>query len=101
MQYKNFYIPESAMVIVAHPDDPEFSCAGTMARWADAGTRICYVICTSGDVGIAEPGMTKKQAAKIREAEQREAANIDRKRSYRLFGFCKLVRQGKSYRCPG
>jgi LmbE family N-acetylglucosaminyl deacetylase len=70
------YIPESAMVIVAHPDDPEFSCGGTMARWARAGTRICYVICTSGDVGIAEKEMTREKAAKIREAEQLEAAQI-------------------------
>jgi LmbE family N-acetylglucosaminyl deacetylase len=70
------YIPESAMVIVAHPDDPEFSCGGTMARWAQAGTRICYVICTSGDVGIAESGMTRAKAAEIREAEQLEAAKI-------------------------
>jgi LmbE family N-acetylglucosaminyl deacetylase len=72
----SFYIPESAMVIVAHPDDPEFSCAGTMARWSKAGTRICYVLCTSGDVGIAEPGMTREKAAKIREKEQRDAARI-------------------------
>jgi len=74
-QNKN-YFPESAIVIVAHPDDPEFSCGGTMARWANAGTRICYVLCTSGDVGIAEPGMTRKKAAGIREEEQREAARI-------------------------
>jgi len=71
-----FYIPESAMVIMAHPDDIEFSCAGTMARWARAGTRISYVLCTSGEVGIADPGMTKARAAEIREAEQREAARI-------------------------
>jgi len=70
------YVPESAMVIVAHPDDPDFSCAGTMALWAKAGTRICYVLCTSGDVGIAEPNMTREKAAKIREEEQREAARI-------------------------
>lgn len=72
----SFYIPESAIVIVAHPDDPEFSCGGTMARWAKAGTRICYVLCTSGDVGIAEPGMTREKAAQIREKEQRQAAEI-------------------------
>jgi LmbE family N-acetylglucosaminyl deacetylase len=70
------YVPESAMVIVAHPDDPDFSCAGTMARWAKAGTRICYVLCTSGDVGIAEPNMTREKASQIREGEQREAARI-------------------------
>ena len=71
-----FYVPERVMVIVAHPDDPEFSCAGTIARWARAGAKICYVLCTSGDVGIAEPGITRDQAAQIREAEQREACRI-------------------------
>jgi LmbE family N-acetylglucosaminyl deacetylase len=67
----NFYAPESAMAIVAHPDDIEYSCAGTMIRWAKAGSRICYVLCTS-----SEKGMTKENAAKIREAEQLKAAEI-------------------------
>ncbi len=70
------YIPTSAMAIMAHPDDIEFSCAGTTARWAKAGARICYVLCTSGDVGLAEPGMTRERAAEIRESEAREAARI-------------------------
>ena len=71
-----FYIPESAMAIVAHPDDIEFSCTGTLARWANNGARISYVICTSGDVGFDEPNMTKEKAAQIREAEQLAAADI-------------------------
>ena len=66
----NIYIPESAMAIVAHPDDIEFACAATLARWAKAGTRISFVLCTSGDVGIDEPGMTREQATKIREADR-------------------------------
>lgn len=70
------YVPESAMAIVAHPDDIEFGFAGTLARWAKAGSRISYVLCTSGDVGIADPGMTREHAAEIREAEAREAARI-------------------------
>lgn len=72
----SIYIPESAMAIMAHPDDIEFSCAGTLARWARAGSRISYVLCTSGDVGIDEPGMTRGRATEIREAESREAAAI-------------------------
>ena len=64
------------MAIVAHPDDIEFSCAGTLARWAKAGSRIAYVLCTSGEVGIAEVGMSKSKAAEIRETEQRNAADI-------------------------
>jgi len=64
------------MAIVAHPDDIEFSCAGTTARWAKAGARIAYLLCTSGDVGIAEPSMTRARATEIREAESRAAAEI-------------------------
>jgi LmbE family N-acetylglucosaminyl deacetylase len=72
----HFYVPESAMAIVAHPDDIDFGCAGTLARWAKHGSRICYLLCTSGDVGIADHGMTKARAIEIREAEQRAAADI-------------------------
>ena len=72
----NFYIPESAMAISAHPDDNEFTCVGTLARWIMAGTRVIYVLCTSGDVGIDEPGMTREKATQIREAESLEAARI-------------------------
>ncbi|MBN1535259.1 MAG: PIG-L family deacetylase [Anaerolineales bacterium] len=72
----HMYIPESAMVIVAHPDDIEFSCAGTTALWSQMGSRIIYVLCTSGEVGIAEIGMTKEKAAEIREKEQLAAADI-------------------------
>ncbi len=70
------YRPNKALVIVAHPDDIEFSCAGTVARWVQEGAEVCYVLCTSGDVGIAKPGMTKIKAAQIREAEQRAAAEV-------------------------
>ncbi len=72
----NFYIPESAIVIVAHPDDIEFSCAGTIARWVQAGTRVAYVLCTSGEVGFSNSDLTKDEAAGIREAEQRQAAKV-------------------------
>lgn len=72
----NTYIPKSAMAITAHPDDIEFSCAGTLARWAKAGCRTSFVLCTSGDVGIAEENMTRARAAEIREAESQEAAKI-------------------------
>lgn len=70
------YVPASAMVIVAHPDDIEFSCAGTIARWVQSGCRAIYLLLTSGDVGIAQDGMTRAQAREIREAEQRAAAAI-------------------------
>ncbi len=71
-----YYIPKKVMVIVAHPDDIEFGCAGTVARWVQDGAEAVYVLCTSGDVGIAEAGMTREKAAEIREAEQIAAAEV-------------------------
>ena len=44
------------MVIAAHPDDPEFGCGGTIAKWAAAGKEIRYVLLTSGDKGSHDPG---------------------------------------------
>lgn len=70
------YVPARAMAIVAHPDDIEFGCAGTIARWTSQGCEVCYVLCTSGDVGIDEPDMTRARAAEIREAEQTAAAKV-------------------------
>ncbi|MGQ0604319.1 MAG: PIG-L deacetylase family protein [Anaerolineales bacterium] len=70
------YIPESVLAIVAHPDDIEFGCAGTIARWVKGGCRAAYLLLTSGDVGIAENGMTRERAMEIRETEQRAAAAV-------------------------
>ena len=72
----NVYTPESVLAVFAHPDDIEFSCAGTIARWVKEGARAAYVLITSGDVGIAKPGMTKAEAARIREAETLAAAKV-------------------------
>jgi LmbE family N-acetylglucosaminyl deacetylase len=66
-------VPESAMVIVAHPDDAEFTIAGTVAAWTKAGCRVTYVVCTDGNIGSHEPGMTIQKLAEVRRAEQRAA----------------------------
>jgi LmbE family N-acetylglucosaminyl deacetylase len=67
--------PRSAMVIVAHPDDAEFTMAGTIAGWAGAGCRVIYVLCTDGNAGSHEPGMTRERLAQIRREEQRAACD--------------------------
>jgi LmbE family N-acetylglucosaminyl deacetylase len=76
MDMTAFYVPESVVSIAAHPDDMEFSCVGTLARWAKLGCRVVYVLCTSGDAGIEVPGMTRARAAEIREAEALAAAKL-------------------------
>jgi len=65
-----------AMVIVAHPDDPEFYCGGTIARWVREGVEIYYLILTNGNKGSSDPTMTPERLADLRRAEQRAAAQI-------------------------
>jgi LmbE family N-acetylglucosaminyl deacetylase len=65
---------DRVMVIAAHPDDPEFGCAGTMVKWAGAGKKIAYVLLTSGDKGSHDPDLRPGRLAAVREEEQRAAA---------------------------
>ena len=70
---KNSYVPRRAMSIYAHPDDQDFSVAGTLAKWARAGTEIISVLITSGDAGSNDPtkdGNYKQELAALREKEQ-------------------------------
>jgi LmbE family N-acetylglucosaminyl deacetylase len=62
------------MVVAAHPDDPEFGCAGTVLKWSQAGKEITYVLLTSGDKGSHDPDLRPGKLAARRESEQRAAA---------------------------
>jgi LmbE family N-acetylglucosaminyl deacetylase len=70
------FVPSSAMAIVAHPDDIEFGCAGTVAKWTRQGARVVYVVVTSGNIGTHDPAFTRDTLAEQREKEQRAAAGI-------------------------
>jgi LmbE family N-acetylglucosaminyl deacetylase len=70
------FVPQSALVVVAHPDDAEFLVAGTAAKWAAAGAHVIYVIVTKGDKGSEDPEMTPSRLTAIRQEEQRAAARI-------------------------
>ena len=66
----------SALVLFAHPDDAEFMCGGTVAKWARDGCEVHYVVCTDGSAGSNEPGARRELVAPIREREQRAAADV-------------------------
>ena len=73
------FIPRSAMSIHAHPDDQEFTVAGTLAKWAQAGCEIVSLILTSGDGGSNDPAHDagyKPTLASLREAEQSAANEV-------------------------
>ena len=70
------HLPQRALVIMAHPDDPEFFCGGTVALWARAGCHVTYVVITRGDKGSDAPDMTPERLTDLRMAEQRAAAAL-------------------------
>jgi LmbE family N-acetylglucosaminyl deacetylase len=64
------------MVIMAHPDDPEFFSGGTIALWAREGAEIIYLILTNGNKGSDDPAMSPERLRQVRRTEQREAADL-------------------------
>jgi LmbE family N-acetylglucosaminyl deacetylase len=62
------------LMIAAHPDDPEYGCAGTVARWAADGREITYLLLTSGDKGSKDPKIRPGALVTLREKEQTAAA---------------------------
>jgi LmbE family N-acetylglucosaminyl deacetylase len=71
--------PKRALAIQAHPDDQEFTVAGTLAKWAHAGCEVVTVCITSGDAGCNDPDKDeryKPELARLREAEQSAACRV-------------------------
>jgi LmbE family N-acetylglucosaminyl deacetylase len=66
----------TAMILFAHPDDAEFFCGGTVARWVRDGCEVHYVCVTDGSAGSNEPGTTRASMRVVREREMRAAAEI-------------------------
>jgi LmbE family N-acetylglucosaminyl deacetylase len=67
--------PKTLMAIMAHPDDIDFTSAGTIARFCAEGWTVYYVLATSGDKGTHQD-LTRQELAAMREEEQREAASV-------------------------
>jgi LmbE family N-acetylglucosaminyl deacetylase len=67
-------VPRRALAIAAHPDDVEFGCGATLARWAAAGTAIVHVICTDGSKGTWDPSADLPALVARRQAEQQAAS---------------------------
>jgi LmbE family N-acetylglucosaminyl deacetylase len=62
------------LVILAHPDDPEFFLGATIRRWTQMGHQVQYCLLTRGDKGSDDRSMRSFDLAKLREVEQQEAA---------------------------
>ena len=47
------------MVVVAHADDAEFGCSGTVAKLCAEGWEMVYVMCTDGSKGSSDARLRK------------------------------------------
>jgi LmbE family N-acetylglucosaminyl deacetylase len=65
---------ERALVVVAHPDDPDFGVAGSVARWVEEGVEVTYCLVTDGDAGGFDAAVPRSEIPAIRRAEQTAAA---------------------------
>ncbi len=66
--------PRRALAVCAHPDDIEFGCGATFAKWASSGCEIVHVVCTDGSKGTWDRSADLESLVTTRQAEQREAS---------------------------
>lgn len=66
--------PQKILVILAHPDDPEFFCGASIARWTRAGHQVVYWLLTCGDKGTSDRNLSPDSLCCLRQDEQRAAA---------------------------
>jgi LmbE family N-acetylglucosaminyl deacetylase len=69
-------VPSRALAVYAHPDDPEVSCGGLLARWSAAGCEVHVVVATRGDKGTDDPATDPVALARCRTGEVHAAAEI-------------------------
>ena len=70
----NLPVPGAALAVGAHPDDIEFGCGATLAKWAAAGCQIHHLVCTDGSKGSWDPSADTARLVVDRQEEQREAS---------------------------
>ena len=78
---------QRVLAIAAHPDDVDFGSAGTIARWTDAGIDVTYCIVTDGDAGGYDELVGREEMARLRRAEQTEAAKCVGVSDLRFLGY--------------
>jgi len=75
------------LVINAHPDDVDFSAAGTVALWTDAGIDVTYCVVTDGDAGGFDESVPRDEISPMRRAEQTAAAKCVGVSDLRFLGY--------------
>jgi LmbE family N-acetylglucosaminyl deacetylase len=78
---------QRALLIAAHPDDIDFSAAGTVAIWTDAGIEVTYCLVTDGDAGGFDDSVPRAEMGPLRRKEQTAAAACVGVHDLRFLGY--------------
>lgn len=75
---KTWETSQKILVILAHPDDPEFFCGGTIAKWVGEGNLVSYLLLTRGEKGLNDHFNLNdiNKIIRIRKEEQANAAKV-------------------------
>src|SRR3989440_11224943 len=68
--------PARALAIGAHPDDVEFGCGATLAKWAEAGAEVRLLVLTDGSKGTWDPTADLGALVATRRREQVASAAL-------------------------
>lgn len=68
--------PKVILGVAAHPDDLDFTMAGSIAKWVHEGATAYYLILTNGNKGTHDRSLKPDQLRDIRRNEQRAAAKV-------------------------
>ena len=77
--------PQRALAIVAHPDDAEFQCGATLARWAAEGCEVHHLVCTDGSKGTWDVEADTAALVALRQDEQQRGGPVVRAAALLLF----------------
>jgi LmbE family N-acetylglucosaminyl deacetylase len=69
-------VPQRVLAVGAHPDDIEFGCAATLAKWSNAGAEITMCIATDGSKGTWDAEADLGALVATRATEQQAAADV-------------------------
>jgi LmbE family N-acetylglucosaminyl deacetylase len=69
-------VPAVVLAVYAHPDDPDVSAGGTLARWARAGSSVHVCICADGDKGSLDPAVEPDRLVEVRRRETEASGRV-------------------------
>jgi LmbE family N-acetylglucosaminyl deacetylase len=84
---ENWKDSKRILVVLAHPDDPEFFLGATIAKWVAEGHTVTYCLFTLGERGTSDLEITPEEVGRLRQVEQDSACKVLGVKQTRFLGY--------------